>query len=107
MAFVYLLCDSGQENMYKIGVTRGKIENRIRQLQTGNGSEIHLVNYYKTDYPFYIERLLHLKFHPKQNKNEWFLLENDDIFNFNEICCEIEKNIESLKDNPFAKKILK
>ena len=107
MAFVYLLCDSGQENMYKIGVTRGKIENRIRQLQTGNGNEIHLVDYHKTDYPFYIERLLHLKFHQKQNKNEWFLLENDDIFKFKDICFEIEKNVEPLKDNPFAKKILK
>ena len=26
MAFVYLLGDSGQDNTYKIGVTRGKIE---------------------------------------------------------------------------------
>ena len=31
MAFVYLLGDSGQDNTYKIGVTRGKIEKRIKQ----------------------------------------------------------------------------
>lgn len=107
MAFVYLLCDIGEEKMYKIGVTRGKIENRIRQLQTGNGSEIHLVKQYETEYPFYIEKLLHIKFNSKQSKNEWFLLEPDDVFNFTNICNDIEKNIKWLKNNPFSKNILK
>ena len=42
MSFVYLLCDSGQENCYKNCMTRGKIEKRIKQLQTGNSEEITL-----------------------------------------------------------------
>ena len=51
MGFVYLICDSGYDSMFKIGVTRQPIEKRIKQLQTGNGSEIFLVNYHKTEYP--------------------------------------------------------
>ena len=35
MAFVYLLGDSGQDNTFKIGVTRNDIEKRIKKLQPG------------------------------------------------------------------------
>lgn len=107
MAFVYLLGDSGQDNTYKIGVTRGKIEKRIKQLQTGNGNEIFLVNSYETKYPFFLERLLHMKFFPQQKMNEWFELKDEDVFNFKEYCTLIEENAKALEDNPFAQKMLK
>ena len=58
MSFVYLLCDSGQENCYKIGMTRGKIEKRIKQLQTGNSEEITLLKYHETEYPFFLGETL-------------------------------------------------
>lgn len=107
MAFVYLLGDSGQDNTYKIGVTRGKIEKRIKQLQTGNGSEIFLVNSYETKYPFFLERLLHMQFFPQQKMNEWFELKDEDVLNFKKYCTLIEENAKALEDNPFAQKILK
>jgi hypothetical protein len=107
MAYVYLLGDSGQDNTFKIGVTRGKVEKRIKQLQTGNGEDIYLVNSYETNYPFFIERLLHTKLYPKQKRNEWFNLDANDIVNFKFYCEEIEKHAEALKDNPFSKNILK
>jgi hypothetical protein len=107
MAYVYLLGDSGQDNTFKIGMTRGNINKRIKQLQTGNGENIYLVNYYETDYPFFIERLLHTKFYPKQKKNEWFNLNIDDVVDFKMYCENFEKQAEALKDNPFSKNILK
>lgn len=107
MAFVYLLGDSGQDNIYKIGVTRGKIEKRIKQLQTGNGNEIFLVNSYETKYPFFLERLLHLQFYPKQKMNEWFELSDNDVLNFKKSCMLIEESAKALEYNPFAAKILK
>lgn len=107
MAFVYLLGDSGQDNTFKIGITRGKIEKRIKQLQTGNGEQIYLVNYYETDYPFFLERSLHLKFYPKQKLNEWFNLNVDDVIKFKEHCKFFEDTARTLEENPFAKKILK
>ena len=107
MAFVYLLGDSGQDNTFKIGMTRGPVEKRIKQLQTGNGEEIYLVDYYETNYPFFIERLLHTKMFPKQKQNEWFCLECSDVVNFKKYCKEIEATAEALKDNPFSEKLLK
>ena len=107
MAYVYLLGDSGQENTFKIGMTRGPIEKRIRQLQTGNGEEIYLVNYYETAYPFFVERQLHQKMFPKQKRNEWFNLDIEDVVNFKRYCSDIEKQVEALKTNPFAKNLLK
>jgi hypothetical protein len=107
MAFVYLLGDSGQDNTYKIGVTRGKIEKRIKQLQTGNGNEIFLVNFYETKYPFFMERSLHAQFYPQQKLNEWFVLNDNDVLNFNKYCRIIEDNVRALEHNPFAIKLLK
>ena len=107
MAFVYLLGDAGQDNCFKVGMTRGKVEKRIKQLQTGNGEEIYLVNFYETEYPFFIERSLHLKFFPEKKRNEWFNLNVEDVIKFKEYCMEFENTANTLKDNPFAKKILK
>jgi hypothetical protein len=107
MAFIYLIGDAGQDNTFKIGVTRGDINKRIKQLQTGNGEEIYLVNFYETNYPFFIERSLHLKFFPKQKRNEWFNLHSNDIINFKQYCQDIERNALALEDNPFAKTLLK
>lgn len=107
MAFVYLLGDAGQYNTFKIGMTRGTVEKRIKQLQTGNGEEIYLVNFFETKYPFFVERLLHQKLYPKQKKNEWFSLNIEDIVDFKEYCKKIEEQAYALENNPFAKKILK
>lgn len=107
MAYVYLLGDSGQNNTFKIGMTRGKVEKRIKQLQTGNGDEIYLVDYYETNYPFFIERLLHTKFFPKQKLNEWFTLDIEDVIDFKKHCKKIEEQADALKDNPFSQHLLK
>ena len=107
MAFVYLLCDFGHDNMFKIGITRGDIEKRIKKLQTGNGSEIFLVNYYETEYPFFIEKMMHNKHFNSHKRGEWFSLETYDVSNFIKQCKECEEIALSLKDNPFAKNILK
>ena len=47
MGSVYLLGDSEKEGIFKIGVTRGDIQKRIKKLQTGNAGEIYLVSYYE------------------------------------------------------------
>lgn len=98
--FVYLICDSSTD-LFKIGVTRGKLENRLKKLQTGNGTELHLVDFYETEYPFKIEKMLHNYFNSKKELNEWFNLTNEDINSFKTICNDKETIIKSLKDNPF------
>lgn len=104
--YVYLLGDSGKENLFKIGVTKGTIEARIKKLQTGNSGEIYICNYFQTEYPFFIEKQLHFKYHNKKVLNEWFELNNDDILNFTKECEKIEEMIFIMKDNPFFPKKL-
>lgn len=103
--FVYLLCDGLNEGLYKIGVTRGTIEGRIKKLQTGNPGEIYLCRYYHTKIPFFIEKHLHSKFFGKKELNEWFNLSTEDVFSFEDTCRQIEDMYNSLEDNIFFKKL--
>ena len=101
MGYVYLLCDPIRES-YKIGVTRGSIQNRIKKLQTGNATEIHMVKYYQTEYPFKLEKMLHAKFASKRIMNEWFALDISDITSFTDVCKTTENDLLYLiEHNPF------
>lgn len=101
---VYLLADDAREGIYKIGVTRGKIENRIKKLQTGNSSPIHMVLSYETDYPFVMESMLHTKYGGNRVLNEWFEMTDDEVVNFRKACEEIQNTIDVLKTNYWFRK---
>lgn len=105
--YVYLLGDSLNEGIYKIGVTRGNVENRIKKLQTGNPGNIYIFSKHKTKYPFYIEKVLHFKYYNQNVLNEWFKLDLEDALNFEKNCIFEESVIKSMEDNPFLKKMLK
>jgi len=107
MAFVYLMCDSGQDNCFKIGVTRGAIEKRMKKLQTGNGEEIFLADYFETEYPFFIERMMHQRYFSEKKLNEWFTLTAEEKSRFKADCMEFEQMANELKDNVFLKNKLK
>ena len=105
--YVYVLGDFTRENIYKIGVTRGNVEKRIKKLQTGNSGEIFLCMKHWTKYPFFIERTLHDKFSENRIMNEWFMLEKEGINQIKDIIRKEEELIEIMKDNPFFVKQLK
>ena len=96
MGYVYLIGNVDTPGKYKIGSTRGKsVEKRLKQLQTGNSSELFIKDSYETEHPFKLEKMLHNHFKEKNLIGEWFELSESDI-------CEEKMNIiESLKDNPF------
>lgn len=105
--FVYLLKDFLNDGMYKIGVTRGDVSERIKKLQTGNCGEIYLYKKYYTKYPFFIERKLHNRFAQKRGIGEWFRLSPSDAILFEQYCKDEEMLIETMKDNPFFAKYMK
>jgi hypothetical protein len=107
MGCVYLLGDWEKEGFFKIGVTRGAIEKRIKKLQTGNGGEIYLVNSYEYDHPFILEKMLHDKYSIKKVLNEWYELSDEDVLNFKKTCEDLVNIINSLKNNPFFSKKIK
>lgn len=96
--YVYLLTDG---EFFKIGVTRGSIDKRIKKLQTGNPDNIAIVNYYLTEYPFKLESALHARHAYQRINNEWFDLTLDDVKSFKQECKEIDQMFNQLKDNPF------
>lgn len=102
--YVYLLADGLKDGIYKIGVTRGTIENRIKKLQTGNAGELYICRYFQTNIPFFIEKHLHLQFFPKKIKNEWFNLSDEEVLDFHNRCAKIEEIYNTLKDNYFFNK---
>ena len=104
MGYVYLLGDREKEGKYKIGCTRGSVENRIKKLQTGNSGEIYIVENFETEYPFLAEKMLHTAYSSKKILNEWYELSNEDVIEFKNEFQKIEKNINALKDNYFFQK---
>ena len=66
---------------------------------------IHDVVYYKYDYPYRLESMLHRHYKSCNELNEWFSLDNPNEF-LNK-CVELSGIIDTLKDNPFFNKGLK
>lgn len=104
MAFVYLISDLDRDDTYKIGLTRGKIENRMKKLQTGNSGELMIIKYHETNYPYLIEKFLHSKFSSKSIRGEWFTISYLNVKKFNDYCNDYEKIILAMKENPFFNK---
>lgn len=82
---VHLICDPAND-AYKIGVTRTLKSRRIKKLQTGNPTELHIVHIYETEYPFRLEKMLHTHFVLKHILNEWYSLDVKDIVDFSKTC---------------------
>ena len=94
-----------EKNVYKIGVTRSNNSKRIKQLQTGNSSELSLIYLYETKYPFRLETMLHNKYSNSRVMGEWFQL--DDINDFKDSCKNLDDCIKVLEINPFFCKNLR
>jgi hypothetical protein len=102
MGYVYLIGEIDNKGKYKIGSTRAKdIKKRLKQLQTGNSSELFIKESYETEHPFKLEKMLHNHFESSHLIGEWFELSEDDTKAFKRLCGDKSKVIESLKDNPF------
>ncbi|MBN1202642.1 MAG: GIY-YIG nuclease family protein [Anaerolineae bacterium] len=74
---VYLL---KSQSYYKIGMTRGSVEERVRSLKTGNPSKIEIVHVIETNQPERVEAELHQQYAVKRVKGEWFKLTLLDVW---------------------------
>lgn len=102
MGYVYLIGEMDNKGRYKIGSTKAKdVNKRLKQLQTGNSSELFIKESYETEHPFKLEKMLHNHFKSSNLIGEWFELSESDTEAFRKVCEEKEKIISSLKNNPF------
>lgn len=98
---VYLICENGDNQLYKIGVTKGSVSDRLKKLQTGNGNPLYCVTSFQSKSPYKLEKMLHAHFANDREEGEWFLLNKDQVSEFEALCQKFESIIEALKDNPF------
>jgi len=83
---------------YKIGVSTTKnINNRVKNLQTGNSEKVEILKVFESEYANLIEKTLHREFITKKLIGEWFELSIDEVLTFEQRCVTITNNIELLK----------
>jgi hypothetical protein len=95
MYLVYLICAEFEgRRLYKIGYTRRPIEKRIKEIKTGNGSDIYLVDSFMSKWGTKIESQMHRTFILKKINGEWFDLDDNDIISFNKRCKQTHDMLE-------------
>jgi len=70
MKYVYLI-QSLENSCYKIGVSKHP-NKRIKELQTGNSSELKLVEVYQSEIAHMIEKTLQRRYKYLHKEGEWF-----------------------------------
>lgn len=104
MGYIYLLENEiGKEIRYKIGYTKN-LKNRTKQLETGNPGDMKIIKSFKTDWGILLEKMIHKSYKQYNIKNEWFILNNDQINLFLDNCNKFENNLNVLKENYFFNK---
>lgn len=104
MGYIYLINEWNTDN-YKIGVTKAKsLDKRKLELQTGNSSELIIIKYFITDNPYQLEKLLHRHYHNKNIINEWFVLTDEEVMDFINVCIKYNDILNFIKkENEFCK----
>jgi Meiotically up-regulated gene 113 len=95
MKYIYLI-KSLEEGYYKIGIS-SRPSRRIEQLQTGNSSELKLINTYQSQHANQIETVLHNRYSHVRKVGEWYELDITQEASFYKDCQKIEENILYLK----------
>ncbi len=103
--YVYLLEDwRNDERAFKIGFTTKSVDNRVKQLQTGNSATIIIVSKYETNNYLKVEKKLHQLFASEHKRGEWFSLTDEKALTFLYECVKADNLINYLlKHNHFYK----
>jgi hypothetical protein len=82
--------------LYKIGITKREVKDRLKELKTGNAANLNIVNTFESKWATKIESNLHSYFERKriEGSKEWFNLEESDVKEFIERCQTIHNNME-------------
>jgi len=95
--YVYLI-QSLEDGYYKIGVSKHP-NRRLSALQTGNPSELKLIESYESEFAHRIERSLQRRYSYLKKEGEWFDMSITNEVTFLNECKNIEKNLIFLKES--------
>jgi hypothetical protein len=97
MKYIYLI-QSLENSYYKIGVSKHP-KKRLKQLQTGNSSELKLVEIYQSEFAHQIEKTLQRRYLHLHKEGEWFDMGISNEVSFIQECQKIEETLIFLKKN--------
>ena len=96
---VYLISSTIEgDTCYKIGHTKRSPLQRIKEMKTGNASELELIESFQSKWGTQIEAKLHRTFQDKKISGEWFRLSASDISQFHKLCEQTHNNLELLSE---------
>ena len=94
---IYLISSRLNDNiLYKIGITKRDVAQRLKELKTGNAAELSVINIFESKWASKIEANLHTSLKSKGVSGEWFSLDKNDIDTFTIRCQLIHDNFELL-----------
>jgi hypothetical protein len=100
MGNIYLIIqiDAEGNELFKIGISKNNPLLRVKSLSTGNPNQIRLLKHFKSDFYKKIERVLHKKYFSSRtlSDNEWFILTDDDVREFETNCQILHDRFEFL-----------
>jgi len=100
MINIYLISsNTNGKILYKIGITKRPINERIKEFKTGNASELLLVDSFTSKWARKIESNFHRSLKHKKVSGEWFDLDDNDISTFKSNCIELHDNFEVIENN--------
>ena len=97
MKQIYLI-QSLEDGYYKIGVSKHP-KKRVKELQTGNSSELKLIESYESEHAHKVERALQRRYSYMKKEGEWFDMSISQEVSFLSDCKQIEESINVLKKN--------
>ncbi len=97
MKYVYLI-QSLEDSYYKIGLSKHP-KKRVKELQTGNSSELRLVDMYQSEFANLIEKTLQRRYSHLRKEGEWFDMGISNEVSFINECKQIEETLALLKKN--------
>jgi predicted GIY-YIG superfamily endonuclease len=95
MKSIYLI-RSKETGDYKIGISKHP-QKRLKQLQTGNSSELELITSYDSEYASRIETTLHNIYSHLKKEGEWFELSLTEAMDFRSKCIDTEQNFRIIE----------
>lgn len=97
MKYVYLI-QSLENSCFKIGISKNP-QKRIKQLKTGNSSDLKLIDSFYSKHPYKLEKFLQRHYNYAKKEGEWFELPLTEAFSFMKKCEKFEENILILEKN--------
>ncbi len=100
--YVLSATDFNGDKIYKIGYTKQSVESRVKQLQTGNFTQIEIDFVYEAEnFIVSIETKLHRDFDSKRISGEWFELSSEDVALIPNLCEQYYNMFKTLESNTY------